>query len=432
MNGKLLRLLGVSFGAAVVVGTSLGIGILRTPNEVAARLPDPWLIVGAWLAGGLFSFLGVVSVAELGVALPYAGGFYVYVRRAFGDSAAFAMGCCDWLGQAAAAALGILTITEYAPQLWHGAGAAPRALGLAVVLVYTALLTGGTRLSARAQELTSFAKALAFGVLIAACLLTSQERPQTPPLTSLPGLPALVLVAQAVIYTYDGWYSAIYFTEEDVAPERNLLRSMLWGVALVTLIYVLMNVALLAILPVGEIAASTLPAADAARRVFGAPAGGVIATLAILSALGLYSGALLLCCRILFALSRDGALFPILAEVAANGQPVPALWMSAAAVAAMVATGTTPQLLALAGFYYVLNYASAYICLFRLRWTEPGLARPYRAWGYPYTTGLTLLVSIAFLGGAIWTDTANSAAAITLLVLAMALRSGARRMGWTR
>jgi APA family basic amino acid/polyamine antiporter len=420
-----MRLLGAGFGAAIVVGATVGAGILRTPGEVAGHLQSPLLVVLAWTLGGIYALLGALTVAELGIALPLAGGFTVYVRRAFGERAGFAIGACDWLGQTSAAAFSALTLADTAAQLWPGVAPARSSVAAAVVLLIGMLQWRSVRVGARTQELTSAAKAVAFLALIAACLLWRGDGAESVaqlPRSTMPALAAWILSAQAIFYTYDGWYSAIYFTEEDVAPSRNLLPGLLAGTAIVALIYVLMNVALLAVLPLAEMASHPIPAAAAATRVLGPSGQFWLAALVLVSALPNASASILMATRIPYALGRQGALHGSLIHVGAGGTPRVALAATLGLTLLLVLTSTAAGLLAIAGFFYVLNYVSAYACLWRLRQTEPDLPRPYRAWGYPWVTGLLLAASLAFLIGAIVADPRNSAFAILLLLLCAAVR----------
>src|SRR3954462_4602246 len=117
-RGQLLRVLGVSFGLAVTIGGVIGMGILRTPGEVAAQLPRPWLFIGVWLIGGLYALLGTINVAELGAMVPKDGGFYVYARRALGQYAGFVIGWSDWLSTCGTTAAIALVIGEYTAALF--------------------------------------------------------------------------------------------------------------------------------------------------------------------------------------------------------------------------------------------------------------------------------------------------------------------------
>jgi len=285
--GGLLRILGVAFGMAVIVGSTLGIGILRTPGLVAGQLASRTSIVLVWLVGGLYTLLGAVCLTELGTMLPQAGGYYVYARRAFGDTVGFAVGWSDWITYCAV--LGYVTIAmgEFTAVLVPSLTPAIKVVAIAVLVGFTALQWAGLRLSSRFQEWTTAIKFLAFLALVAACFVhaASSSAPVSAGDGDLPkaGLVGLVVALQSVAITFGGWQSALYFTEEDSDPRRHLPRSMIGGVLSVLVIYLLVNIALLAVLPVPDLARSTLPAADAARAIFGGGGGEVITLLSLVS-----------------------------------------------------------------------------------------------------------------------------------------------------
>lgn len=422
-----MRLLGAGFGVAALVGGTIGTGILRTPGQVAANLADPTLIFSVWILGALYALLAAVAVAELGAALPLAGGFYVYARRAFGEPVGFAVGFSDWIGQLAAVAIGAIVTAEYLCVLLPQLAPFEIAIASATVLVFTLIQSRGLAFSAATQNWTSALKAAAFLGLVAACFYSgSRNEPiaAAPPAAGI--FAAIILSAQAVLYTFDGWYNPIYFTEEDVAPGYNLPRAMIAGVLTVATIYLLMNAAFLYVLPLSDLAASKLAAADAAAKVFGRRGGLLITLLSLLSIPALMNAVLLQATRIVFALGREGYAHA-LAQVSENGTPQQALWASCAVTLGMVATGTAGRLIAVAGFLYVVNYCSAFLAVFVLRTREPELHRPFLAWGHPYSTGGVLAVSVAFLGGAVVSDFSNSLWALALLICLEPLRRCLKR-----
>jgi basic amino acid/polyamine antiporter, APA family len=176
MPRSLLKILGVSFGLAVTVGNTIGAGILRTPGDVAAALPNPWLFLGVWLVGAAYALLGVNAIAELGTMLPRSGAQYVYARHTFGDYVGFLVGWNDWISTCASTAAISIVLGEALGALASDAGVAAFAhrdvgIGIAVVTVFTLLLWRGTKLGERSQELTSLFKALALIAFVIACLL---------------------------------------------------------------------------------------------------------------------------------------------------------------------------------------------------------------------------------------------------------------------
>ena len=413
----LLRILGLGFGIAVVIGGTIGVGILRTPGGVVARVGSEPLAIFLWVLGGAYSLLGAFALAELSTMMPEAGGYLVYARRAFGPAIGFAVGWADLLVQCSALAYLSIAVAELTRAMWPALPSST-IIALSTLLLFALLHWAGLRLSSRAQEVMSALKTVGFVGLALACLLPIRPLPPIQPLLPIPPLPRflpLVLGFQLVIGTYGGWAGAIYFTEEDTDPARHLPRSLIGGVPIVAAIYLLMNLSLFAVLPIGRLAASTLPAADAAAVVFGARAGRIITLLSIVSLLGIINPILLIATRIVFALGRERDRAGRIAAVSVRGTPEAALFIVTAIAVVLVATGTFEKLFATTAFFITVTYASAMLALFALRRQEPQAVRPFRAWGYPWSVGLVLAGSIAFLAGAVAGDLRNSAVALLLL-----------------
>ena len=440
-RGRLLNILGVAFGLAGAVGGTIGGGILRTPGLVAAELGSGSAVLLAWFLGGLYGLLGAICVAELGASLPSSGGWTVYARRAFGDGAGFVVGWTDWLGHCAGVAWVALTAGDYALALFPSLPIGSKAIALLVLVLFTAIQLQGVRAGSGSQLLLSLAKTVAFLLLVAACFLladpvSATALPALPEMVATAGVPgwlalaaAWVLALQAIIGTYDGWHSPIYFSEEFSEPARDLPRSLIGGVLAVIAIYLLINAALLRVLPLPELAASTLPLADAAERLFGSIGGQLITGLALLSVLGLINTSILSAPRVLYALAREGLFLPAATQVSAGGTPVVALLLTSGAMALLVSFGDFPILLAIASFLYVALYASGIASLFVLRWREPELERPFRAWGHPLSGLIVLAGSAAFLVGALLEDRSHSLEALALVAAAAPLYWLTRR--WT-
>jgi APA family basic amino acid/polyamine antiporter len=428
-RGHLLRVLGVVFGLAVTVGITIGMGILRTPGEVAARLPNAWLFIGAWLLGGVYALFGAVSVAELGTMIPRSGGFYVFARRALGEYPGFVVGWSDWLSTCGTVAAVALVIGEYAGVLVPALAGRALVVASVTAIAFAVLQWRGVRWGSRSQELTSLLKTLAFAALIAACFAfggDSTGQAASPASASpshevplgLSFLTALVLALQGVIYTYDGWYSTVYFGEEVRDTARSIPRAMIGSVLLVIGIYLLFNLALIYVLPIPQLAGQKLAAGAAAERIFGPRGASVIGVVAIVSLLASVNGNTLTAPRIIYAMSRDRLFWRGAARVNRGGTPTAALAVSTtAAVLMIVFSGTFERVLAALAFFFVTDYALVFLSVFMLRRREPEAPRPYRAWGYPLTTALALAGSIAFLVGAVASDTENSVYALALLAL---------------
>ncbi|MFL6254306.1 MAG: APC family permease [Pyrinomonadaceae bacterium] len=427
-RGRLLRVLGVVFGMAVTVGITIGMGILRTPGDVAAQLPNRWLFLGAWLLGGVYALFGAVSVAELGTMIPRSGGFYVFARRALGEYPGFVVGWSDWLSTCGTVAAVALVIGEYAGLLVPALKGRDIAVASGVTIAFALLQWRGVRWGSRSQELTSLLKTLAFAALIAACFAWGERGDakaltEATPLAVPSGvglLTAVVLALQGIIYTYDGWYSTVYFGEEVRDTARSVPRAMVGSVLLVIVVYLLFNAALLHVLPIEQLAGQKLAAGAAAEAVFGPRGATFIGVVAILSLLASVNGNTLTAPRVIYAMSRDRLFWRAASRVNRGGTPTSALALSTtAAVLLIIFSGTFGKLLAALAFFFVTDLALVFVSVFVLRRREPEAARPYRARGYPVTTALALACSVAFLAGAVWSDTENSLYALGLLALSL-------------
>jgi len=225
-----------------------------------------------------------------------------------------------------------------------------------------------------------------------------------------------------VIYTYDGWAGVIYFSEEVKNPGHDIPRALFGGVLLVIAIYLLVNVAFLYVLPLSQIAGKDFAAGTAAEVIFGRHGEVVFRSLTIVSMLSAINAYHLMATRVLFAISRDGLFISRASAVNRGGTPTIALLMSAAVAVLFILFGQTfAKVITVLAFFFVANYTLSFISVFVVRRREPNKERPYRAWGYPWTTMLALVGSILFLVGAIASDTRNSIYAIILLAVSYPL-----------
>lgn len=417
-QGTLLRAFGVVFGLAVIVGNTIAAGILRTPGDIAAWLPTPFLFFGVWIAGAAYALLGAMNLAELGAMLPQSGGQYVFARHAFGRYAGFVIGWSDWLSLCASVAAVSIVIGESVGALVPELAPYRAAVASAGVVAFTVLILRGARESGRAQTITSLLKAAALGALVVVCFM-HPHADVTPAISPMhvPLAVGLILAIQSVIYSYDGWNGVLYFSEEVRDPGRDIPRSMLGGVLAVATIYLLLNLAYAWVLTLPDMAGKPFVAASVAQVVFGSRGFAIVSLLTILILLSSVNALLMMSSRVPVAMSRDG-LFPRPAgRVDSHGTPVMALVVSAIVSILFILTGAFDFVLALAAFFFVLNYVVSFSALFALRRREPNTPRPYHAWGYPWTTALALIVSVTFLVSAIAADTHHSLWALGAVAL---------------
>jgi basic amino acid/polyamine antiporter, APA family len=410
----LLRVLGIAFGWAVTLGSMIGAGILRAPGEVAQSTTSVAVFLGLWLAGALYATLGALSLAELGTMIPESGGQTVFVRRAFGAYPGFAVGWSDWVSSSASVAAIAIVFAESLSAVFPALASIQTVVASAVVLILMGMHWSSVRASGAVQIATSAAKAVAFALLVGACFLAGKAAGDVAPRIA-PTL-ALVIALQSVIYTYDGWAGVLYFSGEVKNPGREIPRSMLIGLGSVTAVYLLVNLAFLTVLGLDGMAGSRLVADDVSQIVFGRGGTSIIRALIAISLLSAVSANLLMSARVAYALGRAQGSEK-LQRVNPGGTPTAALAASTAVAVAFAATGAFERVIAIAAFFFVANYTMSFAAVFWLRRTEPDTPRPYRAWGYPLSTGVALLGSIAFLVSAIFADPLHSGIAVGLLIL---------------
>lgn len=351
--------------------------------------------------------------------MPESGGYTVYLRRSLGLYAGFVIGWSDWLSTCSSAALAALVIGEYTTILVGASKGLASAIATAVILGFALLQWRGIKEGSMAQNLTALAKTAAFAVLIAACFLLGrgfQTSGDSAVPTGFSFLVALVLAMQAVIFSYDGYNGIVYFSGELRNPARDIPRSIFGGVLSVAVIYLLVNVGFLYVLPIEKMAGEPLVAATAAKEIFGPRGDTVIRVLTIVSLLSALNAYQLMTPRVMYRLSTFGFL-PAGRYVNKGGTPVTALFLSTVVVLSLVITGTVQIVIAVTAFFFVAQYTLVFLSVFILRRREPEAPRPFRAKGHPWTTGLVLLLSVAFLIGAVAADTRNSIYSLLLLAL---------------
>jgi APA family basic amino acid/polyamine antiporter len=429
-RGKLLQVLGVWFGIAAAVGNTIAAGIVRTPGDIAQILPNPWSFFGVWVIGGLYALFGASSMAELGAAIPRSGGQYNFSRRAIGDYAGFIVGWSDWLSTCGTLAAVAIVIGEYSGKLFGPLAGAEKTIAVGVIVAFGILQWRGISWGNRAQLITAAMKSAAFVILVVACFIfggASHRASLGPEVVSKLVQPhgwalavAMMLGLQAVFYTIDGWDGVIYFGEEVRDPGKDVPRAIFGSVFSIMGIYLLMNAAVLYVLPMSQIAGNDFSLGTAAEHIFGRYGDPIIRGIMVISLLSCINAVQLFASRVLYAMSVDGLFFSTVARVNKGGTPDVALLLSTI-TGVLFVLGSFERVIAMLSFFFVANYTLTYTSLFVLRRKEPEMARPYRAWGYPWTTAIALIGSVLFLVGSILTDQKNAPLALGMLVLSYPL-----------
>ncbi len=379
----------------IVVGNVVGVGIFTTTGFIAGDLPDPRLIMGAWLFGGLLTLLGALSYGELGAAFPRAGGDYVYLKEAYGPLAGFLVGWVGFFiinpGSIAALSLGF---TEYLLPLALKDPAslppiAPKLVAVSVILAFTLLNYLSVRWASRAQNLVSGLNLLVIVVIVAAGLIWGNGswehfalRSEAGSVTDIFG-PAMV----SVFFTYSGWFVSAYVASEMKNPQKALPLSLIGGSAVVTLLYLGMNVFYIYAIPIPEMKGVVDIARRASQALLGDGISAPVSIMIILAILGSLNSVILTSPRIYFAMANDG-LFPKALGTAHPRFRTPhySIFLQAGLSCLMVIVGSFYQLLSYSVFFMLLSSIATAVGVFVIRVRMPLLDRPYKVWGYPFTT----------------------------------------------
>ena len=269
---KLKRVLGIAFGISIVIGSTIGAGILRAPGSIAALLPDKFLILSCWLLTGLYILLCASSYAELTAMMPKAGGAFNYIKKAFGNYAGFTAGWFDFILNIGAPSFFCIVLGEYTGLIFPGLKDHHKIIGIAYLTFFTLLNLPGVKSGSITQNITSVLKVVLLLVLVAGCFLAKPQQQSLPDGQATVFNGALIIsffkAMQLILGTYDGWMAVAFFAEEDENPGKNIPKSYFIGASTIILLYLLINWAILYVLPVNAIAKSSLAASAAAAIAF--------------------------------------------------------------------------------------------------------------------------------------------------------------------
>ena len=431
--GTLLRVLGKAFAVSVVIGSTIGGGILYAPGKIAALLPSAWLYMALWVFGGINALLGATVFAELGAMIPLSGGPYPFARRALGDYSGFLVGYTQWVLECAGCAALLLLIGEYSYVLVPPLAGHAVPVAFATLIVLTVLNWRSVREGGRIQVVTTVAKTLALGAVVGAAFLMPH-----PPLASAALAPirphgialagAFMLAMPGVIFSYDSYYYPIFFGEELRDPGREIPRAMFRGLAVIIAMYLLLNAAFLWVLPIARMANEPFVGGAVAQVLFGVHGDRIIRSIVMVSVLGTINGIVLATARGLLAMARDGLFAHHATRVNAGGTPTVALLLSTLATAAFLLSGTFGAVLGVFALLLAVNLLLMCISLVVLRLREPDAPRPYRAWGYPWTTWAAIFIGVVFIVGIALSDQRNGVNALAILLASHPVYRGTRRL----
>ena len=397
-RGHLLRILGVGFGIAAVVGSVIGQGILRSPGVIAQATGSEALIVALWIGGALVSCLFAFAYAELGAAIPRAGGSYAFIHRALGGHASLLAAFAMLVTGYSTIAYLCFVVGEFLVRLGVGGGAiGPGTFGTVLMILFALLNASGTRISGMAQIVLSSAKGLVLLGLVIALFASPGSAPAPAEPTLREGWLPLGTAVVVVLTTYGGWWNLAFYGEEMADPGRDVPRSLIGGILGVGALYVVINIAMLQVMTPGQMAGSNLVAADAAGAVFGPRGAFFLTCFGVLSVGAIASLSVMSYTRLTYALARARILPAALSTVSRRGTPLRAMALAVVASGLLMLTGSYLALVSLGETVFLPVLLGVMLSVIVLRRREPDLPRPFHVPFYPWSIYLSMAVLAALL-----------------------------------
>ena len=428
---KLVRGLSLSDSILLLAGGIIGSGIFLTAKDVAINTRHPWLFLTVWVVGMGMALLACFAFAELGGMFPHAGGQYVYMREAYGDTAGFlygwmyftvsatgtvaalGVGFATYLGQAFPALQAQRTVLSY--QLHIGYGHAAAALGpfdltrghliaLTAIALQTLINIFGVKKGAVLQNIATWVKFAAIAVFVVGGLTLGRGSwdhfrhslvPSSNEHVSIVTGVGIALIA--VFWAYDGWVYITFVGGEVKNPQRNVPRALIWGLLLVGVVYISINAVYVYALPMNEIAAQDAVAQTAAVSMFSGRVAPWLSLMVAVSCFGAMAPCLMSGARVYYAMAEDGIFFHALAKVHPRWHtPVMSLVLQGIWASVLTLSGKYDELFTYVMFMMVLSYVLTVAGLFVLRRTQPDVPRPYRCTGYPWLPAMYVVL------GSLW------------------------------
>lgn len=398
IKSGLKKVLGLWDSVAIILAIVIGVGIFRVPAEIAAYLKSPWLIMLAWLCGGIIVFFGVLCYAELSSAFPETGGNYIYLRQSYGHLVAFLFGWSELFVVRTGSIAAVAFISaEYLQSLLSLNKLFIKPLAIASIFLLSTLNAFGLRLGKRAQNLFTAANILAILTVIILGFLSGKGRAVNFFATSvLPWPKAFIYFGLALIpilWTYGGWHENTFVAGETKDASRVLPAALLIALSLVVALYLAINFLYLYLMPAEKIAVSPLIGSDMMHILYADRGRKIFELLIVISSLACINAMIITGSRITYALANDNAIFRYLGEVNSRyNSPLRAMLINCFWSSLLIFLGAFNKLLFFTGILVWLFFGLAGIGLFILRRRYPGIKRPYMAWGYPFTPAIFILI----------------------------------------
>ncbi|HEX2629756.1 MAG TPA: amino acid permease [Chitinophagaceae bacterium] len=433
----LKKQIGYWAAVSIIVGSVIGSGVFMKPSSMAAELGSPVWLALVWVIAGLFSLFGALVFAELGAMIPETGGIYAYFRYMYGGFIAFLYGWAAFsvINTAAVAAIAFVC-ADYANYFLHLPRLSPaleaytwhipfigdlhplenmgvKALAVVLIIGLTALNYISVKAGSYFQVLSTIIKVAVIGVLVFGIFFSGNGSLQNfidarDPQQGMGLISALVIAMTGAFFSYDGWINITFIAGEVQHPQRNIPRSLLLGVSICVLVYVLVNQAYLYVLPVESVATSPLVASDAITVALGNTSGAVVAAMIVICTFGAINGNIMATSRITYAMGKDKVFAAWTGKEHPRFQtPGNALWLHGIWTALFVITGSFDMLANMFVFITWIAYGAGAVGIFLLRKKMPDKERPYKVWGYPLVPIVFILFTAFYLVMTVYNDVTN-------------------------
>jgi len=416
-KGKLIRGVGFWTATAVIISNMIGTGIFSITGFMASDIPDPIFIIGLWILGGFIALMGALAVAELGAMLPFAGGDYIYIHNSYGPFLAYMTGWMSFfVGFSAPIAIAAIAFMEYisnftpilSPLQVHnidiGIVSLKVSLGhffaVIVIFIFAGFHYAGLKVSKFVQNSITSLKVIFILTVIVASFLWGKGNWEHFSKNLIDNVPSISLTKAGVslifvMFAYSGWNAASYIAGEIKNPGKNLPRSIITGTLAVTLIYLLLNLVYSYALPINEMKGVVDIGAESMNALFGSSTSSITTVCFAVSILACMSAMIFIGPRVYYAMAEDNLFLKKFKEVHPIFKtPSKAILLQAGWSSVLLISGTFEQLLTYASFILMGFSAMTVSAVYILRKKLPDAERPYKAFGYPITPAIFIIMSI--------------------------------------
>ena len=433
-TGTLPREIGILGSTTIVVGTIIGSGIFLVPHNVATAVGSVFSLYLVWVVGGALALAGALSLAELGAAMPEAGGVYVYLREAYGKLVAFLFGWGSLLviDAGSAATLGV-AFGIYASAFFPLTSVEQKVLAGLVIAVLTGINILGVKKGTAVQTIFTIAKVGGLVIIIGCTIFLP---PLAPAVASHPlptphtTLSSFGVALVGVLWAYQGWHQLSYTAGEVKNPSKVLPIGFFLGTSIIVAVYMAANAAYLHVLPLPVMAEHQRVAATAMEFLIGPRGARFVSALILCSIFGALNGTILTSSRVYYAMARDGVLFKIVSRIHPTFQtPAVALLVLGGWSTVLAVSGSFEQLYTYVIFAMWIFSAAAIAGVIILRRRLPDLHRPYKVWGYPILPIAFIIAALAIVANTLVSTPIESVLGLAIILAGVPLYYAWKRWG---